>query len=1590
MSEDHSSAGASVTETDRAVGLFTFLGEFVRLRTKTIRDISHYAKDGQVIWAADIPKEHGCSCIAWHRDTAEESADGPTEETWIEIRRPCLKPPPEPPESVQKWVRREHLGDSSRESPTLFQSILGESVDDPPSNLVDYLDVQRAWNAYIERYWQPWAEQDRREQTILHVYTDLFSLFQRQQRERERFELVFGLGFLCWIPPDGEAVRRHLVSVQASVSFDAESGRLTVTPAGDGVPPSIEQDMLDPQFHPDPQQLRGIDETLEKIGGSVWKPGPIDGLLKSWVNSAARDGEYSNVLERPERPRSAPVVHLSPALILRRRTERSYIEACEGIIEQLKEGQPVPECMSDFISVSGDLRSIGLSSDGGTKAVGGETYFPLPANKEQFGILRRLNANRGVLVQGPPGTGKSHTIINLICHSLATGKRVLVTSHTVRALKVLRSMISEHAADLAPLTVVQLGGDREAQNETEKSVRGITTRQNTWSSEESRSTVSKLEKNLDSKRRRESEVLEDLRVIREQETKTVKMFGYSGKLAQIAQQLRRERKHLSWIPDKTPEKVDPPLYAKELDELISLENNRNISRWEAGQWRRVKLDELPTIDEFEADVSTESETHASYEIDAQIRKRPEYTPLKALSKDDRKKLSDGLGELGVLIDRIRGNPLPWTEEATKEIVAGLTERWKRLREDTLATAKSINESARWLDDHPLNLKPSPDLPKLRALRVDTCDLLQHLEAGHGWRFWPFHARVVRRALYIREFRIGGRLIKTVGTVRDLLTWVDGKIKVDKLCERWKSYHNFTSTTFIDFAGELEDICKPIREAFEALETKRILSRILCCAPACPEPEWSDSDSLLRFVETLAAIEREIRYKAACARIEQYLQSLHAQRYRERIDPVLEQLYHAIEQRSTSKYADAWTKTTVNIVVAMLLEYKQRFLAKLTDQAPILASQVRETSRQSVWHERAGQFEKAWDWSRANVRLTRLTRSDAERRHRAELDRTKEESARILTQLAAEKAWIHCFERMTDHHRQHLVAWSKSVRAIGKGTGKYAHRHRINAAKHLNECRPAIPAWVMPLHRVAEMTIKSGPEQFDLAIIDEASQSGPEALLLAWLAKKLVVVGDDKQIRPTYAGVNFEVVNQLRERYILDLPHADAYSVDHSFFDLAEIRYAARIRLREHFRCMPEIIEFSNRISYADEPLIPMRQYGVGRLEPTVATRHVPDGYQRDKGARSVNLPEAEAIVQEIVRICGENAYDSRKIGVISLVGHAQAREIESQLIARLGAEEMQKRQLVCGDAYAFQGDERDIMFLSLVSTPQDGRRIRAMTDADTQRRFNVAASRARDQLYLFHTATLTDLNPNCMRHQILKYCLDPKVTLLNGPGSSELERSASEDDRELGNQPEPFESWFELDVFLRITGRGYRVTPQFNVGGYRIDLVVQGREGSLAVECDGDHWHGPDRYEYDATRQRDLERCGWTFWRVRESSFRFDPDEALKSLWETLNMHGIRPEAGAVERCGEEEATGRSGKSVDTQSTEPPSIVRPLTPVRADSPVHSEESTGETTALSVLSKLAESPYRGQLSLPADQHGTRPSVAGEHSASNRSDSPSVDR
>ena len=276
-------------------------------------------------------------------------------------------------------------------------------------------------------------------------------------------------------------------------------------------------------------------------------------------------------------------------------------------------------------------------------------------------------------------------------------------------------------------------------------------------------------------------------------------------------------------------------------------------------------------------------------------------------------------------------------------------------------------------------------------------------------------------------------------------------------------------------------------------------------------------------------------------------------------------------------------------------------------------------------------------------------------------------------------------------------------------------------------------------------------------------------------------------------------------------------------------------------------------------------------------------------SRIVNQPEADAVVDQIAKCLADPAYDGKSFGVICLQGNAQANLIRDLLMDRIGAQKMQSRGLVCGNAYAFQGDERDVIFLSMVAATNDGRHIGVLSKESDKRRFNVGASRARDQMWLFHSVTIEDLSNLCLRRQLLEYCLNPKVEtkMVEGIDVTKLRQQALEARHAESRAPLPFDSWFEVNVFLQIVDRGFRAIPQYELAGKRIDLLIEGMRGRLAVECDGDQWHGVEEWDRDVDRQRMLQRCGLRFWRVRGSAYYRDPAAALQPLWQVLEDNGI-------------------------------------------------------------------------------------------------------
>jgi very-short-patch-repair endonuclease len=122
-------------------------------------------------------------------------------------------------------------------------------------------------------------------------------------------------------------------------------------------------------------------------------------------------------------------------------------------------------------------------------------------------------------------------------------------------------------------------------------------------------------------------------------------------------------------------------------------------------------------------------------------------------------------------------------------------------------------------------------------------------------------------------------------------------------------------------------------------------------------------------------------------------------------------------------------------------------------------------------------------------------------------------------------------------------------------------------------------------------------------------------------------------------------------------------------------------------------------------------------------------------------------------------------------------------------------------------------------------------------------------------------------------------------------------DEQLGKEAH-VESEFERLVLRRLLDAGFRVTPQWPVGRYRIDLVVQGDGRRLAVECDGDRFHPLEKIVDDMARQAVLERLGWRFVRIRGSQFFRDPSAAIVPVFDRLTELGIVPDRETITISG--------------------------------------------------------------------------------------------
>lgn len=1485
---------------DRAIRLYKFVKGLIELRRPDpIRDYRSYE---QYVKLDDIPpKPMALSALRGDFDNTDD-------DVWLEIRYPRIEAYPKPPGILCNWLSPWELNNVGGSVPQLSAQDGAEEVPD---------DVRVAWKQYIETRWRPWAERNRPLYAAKKLYEELYLMCQKQAREGETYEVVAGLGLLSWQPKNQvTAICRHLVTVPLSLCLESTRQILTLRLPADGMKIQLEDDMISLEDRPRPGVRSQIENELRNINGLLWQGSDLHNILKEYCNELAADARYEPDIAAPTTINERPIVTFSPAVILRKRGSEGLLTFTNHIIEALEGGASVPPavvkqiCVEEVGSVDDGIRQ-GNDSD-----VDHEIYCPLPANDAQRSIIARLDGAAGVVVQGPPGTGKSQTIANLVCHLLAKGKRVLVTSQTARALQVLHDKIPK---PIQPLCVQSLSNDRKGMEALELSVKGIFATHAQWDNAGCQSKIRWARQELDSARRKHQEAIADQRNIREAEIRPYKCAAgkYSGTLTEIARQVRAEADELGIILDAIPSPGEPPVSSECFATAVSLLASDAKSVDWADEPEPPTPDCLWTPKYFHErvghmiDLEAQKRAHLSSDVKRDLADR-----LAKVPGDVREKACATMEELAFKLNALRNRwSESWVGDAMREVFCGRDCKWIELYRKTvecIKALKAIPEPA--IGAHLSGIEGI----EVRVLKRYADVLCEHLAKRHGRGFGPalFRPAQVRSAFKsIATVCVDGMPATAAESLCILSKWAEAVINLETLDDEWSFLEEVPSGTIRARIAEYEQYAEPLTELIKLAADATALGKTFG-AYAIITPQWREPDEMNAYLRALdlAKVQcqlDEVRraYNGNARNLVQLTKGI--------FDGAEQaSLLEAVRGRKVDEYRSFYEQIVDRHGAWERAQVAATTLEKVRGVAPRLVEEVERNPGDPRWSRLAQRWESAWTWAAVQTWLKRVTGPDAEQKVCQRVANEQKRINELLAFLAALRAWGYCFrkDRLTEERRQALVSWAQARKRLGKGTGKYANQYRRTAQKYIAKCQPAIPAWIMPFYRVAE-SFDVTQDRFDVAIVDEASQSGLDALVLLFIADKIVVVGDDMQTSPELM-INVDKVNRLRQEYIYDIPGKDELCLENSLFDLARIRFSNPVRLVEHFRCMPEIIGFSNDLCYKGVPLQPLRQYGAGRLEPVVNSVFVRNGYVEGSTSKHINKPEAEAIARKVGELARDKRYADKTFGVISLLGETQAKLIERDLMSVLDVQAREKHRLVCGDADAFQGDERDVMFLSLVISPSGDEMTRMLTDPrqrDT-RRYNVAMSRAKDQVWLFHSVREKNLKTDDLRCRLLHYCSNPCSAheVAGNVNIDDLRICSRTADRSLEKAPSPFDSWFEVDVYLRIADQGYKVIPQYDVNGYRIDLAVIGRNTKLAVECDGDHWHGPEQWDHDSARQRDLERCGWPFFRIRGSEFSFDPDAVMNRLWPLLHRHGI--EVGVAETEDEQPVTNGTASAKDGDS----------------------------------------------------------------------------
>ncbi len=1499
---------------EKLITLFEYLKQFNNLKLNRIINV---VNEAWYKYFNDIPHaDEGFISYPMLDSNSDDS------NVLLSVTKPEFDPPPKPSPLFLDWLMdgwddytKDVLPRNSLEKGD-YTTAKHDNEDELNFGIEHFYDVKERASAYsiwkIKR--DIWREKQFKIKTVRDFFEELYT--ERMTINNAPDSYVLSVGNGIFKDAKNHDIEYPLLIKDVHIDFYPVSNKIVIVNGDDSswlnvsLLSNIEGDNLDYGA------ITGYKSILDENDYHPLDKEKTKDFLKGLLNSFSSKGKFvDNDGKSASFGRNRFIVVWKPVLFLRKKSNDAS-QAIESIISDLNGKGKFPNALGEIVdggkreeSVSEDETSI--ESD--LAAVNGENpeiLLSMPSNREQLDVANRIEKYPAVVVQGPPGTGKTHTIANLIGHFLSEGKTVLVTSYTQKALTVLKDKVP---APLQDLCVSLMTGNYA---ELAHSIDGIISKMANSSPDSQR------RKALDIKVSRQK-VIDELNSvrrkiyqIRHKEVETIVFNGEGYSPIEAAKFVHDNQSRLDYIPGRVKVNAALPLSCDEFDFLY--QSNETLSSADENELSlsMPNLDSVLSPTDFENVVTNLSDAKQKVEslaneinagiewnmsdasITLKIAAKSMMNPSREFNTIDiksvNKKSMDYLGQLIESLSTLN----EWMIYAASDGASGngYRDNWNKL----IDLIKAAHEKSNCLISRSFDkeMKISNNIA-IDDIKIAIAKRLDELKSPSGISFLDkfFNRRIISTLednITINGRPISASNINDIELAKEELDLFDMRATCSRywnkllanhglpvfdelneqqpehiaaqmipMIERALDWQENEYTPIAKAAAQVginvDDICNIDVLDNQYVKIKKIISTIRTLLPT--------------LVKINDAVFDYYNYRQQLNRAVQSISGGQQSKAE-----ICHDLVVAVKQANVGNYITTYKQYAGMLKKQEVFKKRIRLLDKLKEAAPEWANQIALRNGKYGVSVAPNDIVSIWKWAQLRAALDDIAVTPLnelqEKNEELSLEYRKE-----TAELAKCMAWYHLLNRTSDDIslQQDLQGWKLTMKKIGKGTGKWASKRRKEARVLMARCQKAVPVWIMPINRVLESLVP-GKNIFDVVIVDEASQADITALTVMYIGKKTIIVGDDKQVSPLSVGLDETKIENLKDAHIKGIiPNDNLYTAKTSLYDIAQTTFKP-LMLKEHFRCMPDIIGFSNYFIYENQ-IKPLRDEKSSILCPAVVPYRVQG--KRD-GRKKQNLVEAESIVA-LISVCADMPeYADKTFGVISMLGDDagdQAKLIMSILMKRMKQSDIEKHNILCGNAANFQGDERDVIFLSLVDSATGKGPMRLVSDgADgtTKKRYNVATSRAKDQLWIVHSFDpSTDVKPDDIRKKLLDYASNPSAY---ADSLIELNKKA--------------ESPFEKEVGEKLAAKGYRVTPQWKVGSYRIDLVVSDDNQKVAIECDGERFHsGEEKIRQDMERQTILERLGWRFIRIRGSEYYRDKEETMDDVFTRIHVLGIQPSA---------------------------------------------------------------------------------------------------